>query len=75
MANPCNDAVNLYWFVNLYYTLSDCADSMSFQVGYVMQPGAAAGGSAYGADRGYGGRGRGGGGGYGGAGSQRYRPY
>ena len=44
------------------------------QVGYVMQPGA--GGSAYGADRGYGsgGRGRGGGGGYGG-GNQRYRPY
>ncbi|KAL0028222.1 hypothetical protein WJX79_002460 [Trebouxia sp. C0005] len=48
----------------------------SGQVGYVMQPGAPAGGSAYGADRAYssGGRGRGGGGGYNGGG-QRYRPY
>lgn len=46
------------------------------QVGYVMQPGAPAGGSAYGADRAYSssGRGRGGGGGYNGGG-QRYRPY
>lgn len=45
----------------------------SGQVGYVMQPGAAAaGGSAYGAERGYG-RGRSSGG-YG-SGNQRYRPY
>ena len=52
----------------------DCFD---LQVGYVMQPGAAAGASAYGADRGYGsgGRGRGGGGGYSSGGGQRYRPY
>lgn len=43
------------------------------KVGYVMQPGAAAaGGSAYGAERGYG-RGRSSGG-YG-SGNQRYRPY
>lgn len=48
---------------------------ISTQVGYVMQPGAAAaGGSAYGADRGYG-RGRGGGGGSYGGGGPRFRPY
>lgn len=47
----------------------------SGQVGYVMQPGAAAGGGAYGADRGYSSGGRGRGAGYGGGGSQRYRPY